>query len=89
MGFAVRAEDRAGLVAELRKHHIHGVYFEYKWDYFPSTPDHQIGIDVMKDHFLFPTAFSLTTEEIRRVIAVANAWAARVRVQRDSARGAA
>jgi dTDP-4-amino-4,6-dideoxygalactose transaminase len=79
MGFPVRVRERCSLVESLASRGMHGVFFEYKWNYFPPDPVHDDGRALMHDHFLFPTAFSLDAAEVQSVISAANEWARRRR----------
>jgi hypothetical protein len=54
---------------------IFGIWFEHKWDYFPPDQEHDAARWVMKHHFLFPTAYALSADEVDEVITVANEWA--------------
>ena len=81
MGYAVAVEDRDALVAALESQGVRGIFFEHRWDYFPSGSAHDAGRWVMAHHFLLPTSYALSVDEVRSVIAAANAWAAR---QRDA-----
>jgi len=74
MGYAVLVEKRDSLVQELSQNGIYGLWFEYKWDHFPADEIHNEARNVMKKHFLFPTAYSLSVYEIKKVILIANNW---------------
>ncbi len=76
MGYAVVVEQREALFDALATHGIYGIWFENKWDYFPTDVVHDDARWVMKHHFLFPTAYALSDEEVEEVICVANKWAA-------------
>jgi hypothetical protein len=75
MGYAVVVEQREALIDALAAHGIHGIWFEYKWDHFPADVVHDDARWVMKHHFLFPTAYVLSDEDVEEVIRVANEWA--------------
>ena len=75
MGYVVAVEQRQALIDVLAEHGIHGIWFEYKWDFFPADAVHDDARWVMKHHFLFPTAYALSDEDIDEVIRVANKWA--------------
>lgn len=75
MGYAVLVENRNSLYETLARQGIYGIWFEYKWDHFPEGSIQNDARWVMKNHFLFPTAYSLREEEITRVILLANEWA--------------
>ena len=75
MGYAVIVKDRENLVSTLASSGIYGIWFEYKWDYFPPERIHDRARWVMKHHFLFPTSYSLSESEVSKVISVANEWA--------------
>lgn len=75
IGYPVRVKDRFELVKFLQRCGIQGACFEHRWNYFPEEPGHDAGRRVMREHFLFPTATSLTKEEVQFVITCANLWA--------------
>lgn len=75
MGYAVRVANRASLVSFLADRAIHGAFFEYKWNYFPDGKEHETGRQAMREHFLFPTAYSLSVTEVQAVADAANEWA--------------
>jgi len=75
MGYAVVVEQREALFDTLAAQGIYGIWFEYKWDHFPADVVHDDARWVMKHHFLFPTAYALSDEEVKEVIRVANEWA--------------
>jgi len=75
MGYAVLVEERESLFTYLALHGIYGIWFENKWDHFPSDVIYDDARWVMQHHFLFPTAYSLSDDEVKRVIHLANAWA--------------
>ncbi len=75
MGYPVMVTDRESLAEFLSKQGIHGVWFETKWDHFPDSPVHKPAKMVMKHHFLFPTAYSLSQQDVLNVIKIANRWA--------------
>ncbi|MHB1097274.1 MAG: DegT/DnrJ/EryC1/StrS family aminotransferase [Gemmatimonadaceae bacterium] len=75
MGYAVRVCDRTSLVSFLAERAMYGTFFEYKWNYFPDGKEHEAGRRVMREHFLFPTAYSLTVAEVEAVADAANVWA--------------
>jgi len=75
MGYAVVVEQREALYNALAAQGIFGVWFESKWDHFPADVVHDDARWVMKHHFLFPTAYALSDEDVEEVIRVANEWA--------------
>jgi hypothetical protein len=75
MGFAVLVQDRESLVAALNAAGIRGLWFVDRWDYAPPSIEFDDARWVMRHHFLFPTAYSLSVDEVRAVIRVANSWA--------------
>jgi hypothetical protein len=75
MGYPVRVDDRASLVRYLHERGISGVYFAYGWHFIPDGPEYESSRTIMREHFLFPTAASLTIPEVSLVIQIANQWA--------------
>ncbi len=89
MGYAVRVADRTSLMSFLANRSMFGVFFEYKWNYFPGTSEHEPGRRAMREHFLFPTAFSLTLDEVEAVADAANEWASQYSAAGHSSVGTA
>jgi dTDP-4-amino-4,6-dideoxygalactose transaminase len=74
MGFPVRVADRNSLCQWLRDHDIQGVFFQTCWDFAPDLPKFCVAKQLMREHFLFPTAAHLSDSEILYVIEIANEW---------------
>jgi hypothetical protein len=75
MGFLVSVENRESLNAHLKEHGIQGIWFYHKWVNQKSDCNSMESKDLINNHFLFPTIYSLSTESIERVINIANQWA--------------
>lgn len=76
VGFPVLIKNRDSLVNHLKEDGIRGVYYQDRWDFFPrnETPVHEEAIKTMTQHFLFPTAQSLSLDEVDFVVKIANNW---------------
>ena len=78
VGFPVLVRDRLSLYEHLRHHDMRGVFYEHRWDFFPTDAGerelHSAAIHTMQHHFLFPTSQCLDASEVRRLIDVANSW---------------
>jgi dTDP-4-amino-4,6-dideoxygalactose transaminase len=74
MGFPVRVADRSSLCRWLLRHNIQGVFFQSRWDFAPELPEFSTAKQLMREHFLFPTAAYLNESDILYVIRIANMW---------------
>ena len=78
VGFPVLVRDRLSLYEHLRVHDMRGVFYEHRWNFFPTEgaerEPHRDAIHTMQHHFLFPTSQCLDNAEVSRVIQVANRW---------------
>lgn len=74
MGFPVRVADRKSLCQWLLDHNIQGVFFQICWDFAPDLAKFDVAKQLMREHFLFPTAAHLSESDILYVIEIANAW---------------
>ena len=74
-GFPVLVDRRESFISYLGERGVRGVVLETRWDFLRREPQNLEAIKSMKRHFLFPTAYHLTEQDVDRVVALANEWA--------------
>jgi dTDP-4-amino-4,6-dideoxygalactose transaminase len=77
-GFPVRVADRADLHATLLRHGARGMTLEARWRFVPEAEHarHAVALEVLAQHYVLPTSPHLREDDVRRVVEIANAWAA-------------